>query len=227
MRARSLMSKPVHTIRDDQPAKDAIQKMLTHHVSGLPVLNAAGEIVGMITEGDLLRRVELGTEKKRGWQKVFVGAGQLAAEYIQSHARNVGDLMTSPAISIEPNTDLPEIVNLMEKHGIKRLPVVTEKRVVGVVSRANLIRVMAHLPFQSTAILERDDDIRSKVLDTLNQEEWSSTNIDVIVRSGEVYMYGIVSSDNVRKAAEVAARNIEGVKTVVNKILVGMPNGGM
>ena len=225
MRARSLMSRPVYTVRDDQAVKDAIDLMLKHQISGLPVLDSAGDIVGMITEGDLLRRVELGTEKNRGWQKVLIGAGQLATEYIKSHAQRVGDVMSAPAVVIEPDTAVAEIVDLMEKHRVKRLPVVSGKQIVGIISRSNLIRAIAHLPTPLTATLERDDDIRSKVLDTLNREAWSAQIIDVIVVSGAVYLYGVVASEKVQTAAEVAAQSVSGVKTVVNKIVVALPPG--
>jgi CBS domain-containing protein len=223
MRAHSLMSKPVYTVRADQTVQDAIQIMLARRISGLPVVNAAGEIVGVVTEGDLLRRAELGTEKDHGWRKILIGAGHLAAEYIKSHGRKVEDLMTAPAVTIDPDATLPEIVDLMEKHNLKRLPVVSGKRVVGIVSRANLLRAFAHLPAKVTAVLETDVDIRSKVLDVLNQQPWSALNIDAIARSGEVHLYGSVFSEAVRKAAEVAAENVQGVKRVVNNILVGMP----
>ena len=144
MKAKDVMTSPVISVGPDASVLEAIRIMLQQRVSGLPVINKEGRVVGMITEGDLLRREETGTQRQRPrWLEFLVGPGKLADEYTRSRGRKVGEIMSDNPRTISDDTPLDEIVKMMEKHQIKRVPVVGGGHVVGIVSRANLLHALA------------------------------------------------------------------------------------
>ena len=140
MRVRDVMTSPVISIAPDSTVLEAVRIMLLRRISGLPVIDKSGSLVGIVTEGDFLRRAETGTQRRRPrWLEYLLGPGRLADEYTRSHGRKVHEIMTFGALSITEDTPLDEVVRLMEKRQIKRLPVVRGNEVVGIVSRANLV----------------------------------------------------------------------------------------
>jgi CBS domain-containing protein len=146
MKAGDMMTRRVVTVAPDAPIEKAVRLMLQHCVSGLPVVDGSGKLVGIITEGDLLRRAEIGTEHQRPrWLTILLGRGRLASDYVRSHGRKVKDVMTRDVVAITETTLIREVVELMEIHRIKRLPVLRRRRLVGIVSRANLIRALVGL----------------------------------------------------------------------------------
>src|SRR6478672_3009719 len=146
MRAHQIMTRSVITVTPETKVVEAANIMLRQHVSGLPVVDAAGTLVGIISEGDFIHRGEIGTQRKRGWFKRFIlGPGQGATDFVHEHGRKVAEIMTTDPVTIAEETPLDEIVRLMEKHSIKRLPVIRGDKVVGIVSRANLLQAVASL----------------------------------------------------------------------------------
>jgi Mg/Co/Ni transporter MgtE len=203
--------------------------MLDHNVSGLPVVDAKGALVGMVTEGDLLRRAETGTERKRPhWLEFILGPGRLAADYVHAHARKVADVMTQKVVSVAPATSLEEIVRLMERHRIKRLPVVEHDRVVGIVSRASLLPVLAHLAAAAPPVSAGDTEIRARILKAIDQEPWAGHSlIDAVVRDGVVDLRGVILDERERAALRVIAENVPGVKVVRDHLAWVEPVSGM
>ena len=146
MKVRDIMTSPVISVTPDSTVLEAVRIMLQRHISGLPVIEKSGELVGIVTEGDFLRRAETGTQRRRPrWLEYLVGPGRLADEYTRSHGRKVYEIMTFGALTVTEDTPLDEVVRLMEKRRIKRLPVVRGTAVVGIVSRANLVHALAGL----------------------------------------------------------------------------------
>src|SRR6266508_3583692 len=146
MQVKDLMPSPVISVEPDASIWLAVRIMLQRRISGLPVIDKDGRLVGMVTEGDFLRRAETGTERRRPrWLEFLVGPGRLADEYTHSHARKVGEIMTTKPLTVTEETPLEEVVKVMEKRQIKRLPVVRGNEVVGIVSRANLVHALAGL----------------------------------------------------------------------------------
>ena len=144
MKAKDVMTSPVVSIEPDASIWQAVRIMLQRHISGLPVIDQKGGLVGIVTEGDFLRRAETGTQRRRPrWLEYLIGPGRLADEYTRSHGRKVSEIMTADPLTISEDTSVDEIVQLMEKRQIKRLPVVRDQEVVGIVSRANLMRLPA------------------------------------------------------------------------------------
>ena len=221
MNARDIMTQKVATTRPDSNLTDAIAIMLEHHVSGLPVVDDGGQLVGVLTEDDLLRRTETGTEQTHHrWWRFVMGSGHLAAEYVRTHSRFVADLMTREPISAGEDTPLDELVALMERHRIKRLPILRDGALVGIVSRADLIRLLARLLATPTDDkVPSDSDIREKIAAELVKQNWTPDGgIKVEVDRGNVVLTGVIFDERDRPALRVAAQNVAGVQSVRDEL---------
>ena len=216
MRAHQIMTRPVITVTPDTAIAAAANTMLQKHVSGLPIVDATGKLVGMISEGDFIRRSEIGTQRRRGpFLKFILGPGRAASDFVQEHGRKVSDIMTTePLVTISEDTLLEEIVELMERNNIKRLPVIRDDKVVGIVSRSNLLQAVASLARDVPDPTADDDHIRNRVIDTLAKQEWCPFGLSVVVRDGTVHLSGVITEERSRQAVIVAAENITGVKKV-------------
>ena len=215
MRAHQIMTRPVITVTPETTIVDAANTMLQKHVSGLPVVDAAGKLVGIISEGDFIRRSEIGTQRKRGrFLKIILGPGKAAADFVHEHGCKVAEIMTPEPLTISEDTSLEEIVKRMEKNHVKRLPVTRGDQVVGIVSRANLLRAVASLARQIPDPTADDDHIRNRILDSLTKNDWCPFGLSVVVRDGIVHLSGVITEERSRKAAIVAAENVTGVKKV-------------
>lgn len=216
MEAQDVMTQFVISVGPDDSISKAVRVMLQHEISGVPVLDVEKRLVGMITEGDLLRRAETGTARKRPrWLEFFVGPGKLADEYVHSHGRKVSEVMTHDPVSVTEETPLEEVVSLMEKRRIKRVPVLRSAKVVGIVSRANLLHALARVAGEVKSTSADDKTIRQKLLDSLNKERWAPVGaLDVSVRDGVVDLWGSITDERERAALIVAAENTVGVRAV-------------
>jgi CBS domain-containing protein len=223
MKAADVMVRNVITVGPDACVQDVAQILLSARISGVPVVAPSGELLGIVSEGDLMRRVEAGTGRPRPWWlALFVGKETLAAEFIREHSRKVTDVMTRRVITATPDTPLSKIANLLEKNAIKRVPIVEGGKLVGIVSRANLLQALASLTKQVEVATEvNDSQIRDKVLTQLNTEPWTRTSlINVIVQDGTVELWGIVESASEKKAVRVAAEATPGVRAVNDNLIV-------
>jgi len=215
MRAHQIMTRSVISVTPDTTIVEAANIMLQRHVSGLPVVDETGKLVGVVSEGDFIRRAEIGTQRKRGrWLRFILGPGQSASDFVQEHGRRVSEVMTPSPLTITEDTALPEIVDLMEKNNVKRLPVVRADKIVGIVSRANLLQAVAGLARQVPDPTADDDHIRNRIIDALEKNDWCPFGLNVIVRDGIVHLSGVITEERARQAAVVAAENIDGVKKV-------------
>jgi CBS domain-containing protein len=229
MKTAHIMTPNVVSVQPETPALQAAQLMIQHGISGLPVVDSDNHVVGIVTEGDFLRRVETGTQRQRsGWLRFFVSAGRLADEYVRSRARKVEDVMTRPVHTIEEDASLSDAVELMERHRIKRLPVVRDRKLVGIISRANLLRAFASLVQEIKPTPTDDAEIRERILTELRQESWAPLGmIDVIVRNGIVELWGALFDERKRRALVLAAENVHGVKGVRDHLVWVDPSSGM
>jgi CBS domain-containing protein len=228
MRAHQVMTRPVVTVSSETTIVEAANTMLQRHVSGLPVVDAAGKLVGIISEGDFLRRSEIGTQRKRGqFLRFILGPGQAATDFVHEHGRKVAEIMTREPLTISEDTTLEDIVELMEKNHVKRLPVTRDDKVVGIVSRANLLQAVASLARQFPDPTADDDHIRNRIIDALAKNDWCPHGLSVIVHDGIVHLSGIITDERSRSAAIVAAENITGVKKVHDHLCWVDPMSGM
>ena len=215
MRAHQIMTRPVVTVSPDATIVEAANIMLQRHISGLPVVDSAGKLVGMVTEGDLIRRPEIGTQKKRGrWLGFLTGPGKLAEDFVHEQGRRVGEVMTKSPLTVTEETPLAEIADLMEKNNVKRLPVTQGDTLVGIVSRANLLQAVASLARTIPDPTADDDHIRNRLIAALQKQDWCPFGLNVIVRDGIVHLSGVITDERSRQAAIVAAENVDGVKKV-------------
>jgi CBS-domain-containing membrane protein len=215
MRAHQIMTRSVITVTPDDTILAAAKLMLDRHVSGLPVVDTAGRLVGIVSEGDFIRRSEIGTQKKRGrWLKFLLGAGEAATEYVHEHGKKISEVMTRDPITITEDTPLDEIVTSMETNGVKRLPVMNGTKLVGIVSRANLLQAVAGLARDIPDPTTDDDHIRSRIVAAIEKNDWSPFGLNVIVRDGIVHLSGVITEERSRQASIVAAENVAGVKKV-------------
>jgi CBS-domain-containing membrane protein len=219
MRAHQIMTRHVVTVGPETSVVEAADTMLRHHISGLPVINTAGGLIGIISEGDFIRRAEIGTERKRGrWLRLLAGPGQIASEFVRERGRKVREIMTPHPVTIAGNTSLEESVMLFEKHNIKRLPVMRGDQLVGIVTRSNLLHAVAALARDVPDPTAADDQIRSNIIAAIEGADWSPSRFNVIVRDGIVHLDGIVTDERCRQAAIVAAENVSGVRQVHDEL---------
>jgi len=216
MTAKDVMTSPVVSVEADASIWQAVRIMLQRHISGLPVIDQKGRLVGIVTEGDFLRRAETGTQRRRPrWLEYLIVPGRLADEYTRSHGRKVSEIMTADPLTITEDTPLDEIVRLMEKRQIKRLPVVRDQEVVGIVSRANLVHALASFARDIRPTSAGDQAIRDRILAELASQSWAPVAlVDVLVRDGVVELWGMITDERERKAIVVAAENAPCVKAV-------------
>jgi CBS domain-containing protein len=228
MNAADVMTHPVYTVAPDTSIVDAARLMLAHHVSGLPVVDADGKLVGILTEGDLLRRAETGTEQRRPrWLEIVVGPGFLAQEYVDAHARRVEQVMTENVASVTPQTRLSDLVHLMEKRRIKRLPVVVCGRVVGIVSRADLVHALVSAFGSRERAPHGDDEIRGRILNEIANQPWGPrTSVAFAVSQGVVELTGTILDDRERTALKVLVENVPGVKSTDDHLVWVDPVSG-
>ncbi len=220
MNVSDIMSKNVVGVRVDTPLVHALQLMIENQISGLPVLDAAGHPVGILTEGDLMRRAEIGTEgDKPGPLRMFFDADRVAADYVRTHGRKVSELMTSDVVTVTEDTPLGEAAHLIRSRRIKRLPVTRNGVVVGLVSRADLIRALAEALKRPEQTLG-DAAIQEAILKEFGQHPWfSRLTVTVSVSDGVVELDGVVFDLRQRDAAQVIAENVPGVKSIENRLV--------
>jgi CBS domain-containing protein len=226
MKARDVMTPRVISIETDAPIMRAVRLMLQNRISGLPVVGPKGELVGMVTEGDFIRRGEIGTQRRRNrWLEFLVGPGRLADEYVHARGRKVEEVMTREPITVTEDTPLDEVVRLMERHRIKRLPVLRERELVGIVTRANIMHALVSLAAETQAPAGDDATIREQILAECGKQSWAPM-ANVVVRNGVVELWGTITDERERQALIVAAENVAGVKTVHDHLVWIEPNSG-
>lgn len=227
MQVKDIMTINVISIGADESVAKAASLMLQNRISGLPVVDTEGELVGMVTEGDFLRRRELGTQRRRPkWLEFIVGPGKLAEDYVRTSGRKVEDVMTPDPWTIGEDDTLEAIVEMMERHHIKRLPVTQGGRMVGIVSRANLMHALATVARDLPPPAGGDSAIRADILAAIAKQDWAP-HINVIVKDGVAELRGVVTDDRERQGLVVAAENVAGVKKVHDHLVWVEPISGL
>ena len=217
MRAHHIMTRKVTTVKADTPIRDAANLVLQQHISGLPVVDEADRLIGMVSEGDFIRRSEIGTQHPRiRWLEYLMGvAGKAALDFVREHGRKVGEIMTHDDLwTATEDMPLDEVVQLMERNDVKRLPVVRGDALVGIVTRSDLLRAVASLARDVPDPTADDDHIRSRVIASIENNDWQPMQLGVTVRDGIVHLSGMITDERFRQAAMVAAENVAGVKLV-------------
>jgi CBS domain-containing protein len=217
MNAADIMTPDVIVAHPDTTLEALVDLMLDHRISGLPIVDE-GIIVGIVSESDLLRRAETGTEKRRSHLLELLSSTSAAsADYVRTHGRKASEIMSTDLITVTPDTPIAEIADILESRRIKRVPVVVEGRVLGIVTRANIMKALAiRLHNEPPPVNTDDRSIRWALWDEFQRHSWAQkvAQFDVSVRDGVVHLWGIVRGEDHRRALVVAAENTPGVKAV-------------
>jgi CBS domain-containing protein len=221
MKAADMMTSNLVTIRPDASVRDAAWTMLTYRISAVPVVDHEGRLVGIVSEGDLLHRVEGGTERQRSWwRELNVAPEVLAVEFVKANARKVSDVMTSNLVTVGPDTEAIDIANLIEARGIKRVPVVAHGKLVGIVSRADFLCALTGAGPQAGPVPEGDAALRTRIVSHFRVMPSAPSILNVAVHDGIVELSGIVESDAEKRAVRVAVEETPGVHAVDEHIRV-------
>jgi len=227
MLVSEIMTSPVIVIEPSAPIAEAAKLMLGDRISGLPVVRGEKGLVGILTEGDFLRRSELGTMRKRPrWLELLVGSGKKAEEYVQTHGRKVEDVMTPRPVTISKDASLEELIDLMTSNKVKRVPVVDGGDLVGIVARSDVMRAVLRALPASSAAAKDDERMRTAIATELARHSWS-TAVRVNVSHGAAELSGVIFDERARGAARVAAENVPGVTQVVDELCWIEPMSGM
>ena len=220
MKAKDVMTHCVVTITPEATVVDAIGRMLSHQVSGMPVVDAKGRLVGVVSEGDFVRRAELHTEAPRQrWLELLLGSAAGADDYARSHGRTVADVMSTDVASVGPESPLAHVVALMDERDVKRVPVVDGGRLVGIVSRADLMVALAKSLGERTPTPASDEAIRDALMKEMKRQTWCPLHaIRVVVRNGVVDMRGEIFDERQRRALRVLAEGCAGVRAVHDRL---------
>ena len=225
MKVRDVMSTQVVTVTADTPVADVANLMLSQHVSGIPVVDRDGRLRGIVSEGDLMRRAESGTDqRRRSWWLRLVGdeAGE-ARDYVKTHGATAGDVMTREVSTVKPDADLGDVALLLEKRRIKRVPVLEGDVLVGLVSRADLLRGLATRGGLAAAPAG-DREKREALVKHLAEQAWaSSAMVNVTVDDGVVHLWGVYETEEQHEALLVAAKNVTGSAQVEDHLSHSLP----
>lgn len=228
MKAADVMVSDVITVGVNASIGEVAAILLSNHISAAPVVSEKGELVGIVSEGDLMRRAEIGTTKRHSWWLELISTEWASAnEYIKSHSGKVADVMTRDVITAKPDTPLGDVARLLERNRIKRVPIVEGAKLVGIVSRANILQALASAAKKLPSLTTTDDsELRKKVVSRLASEPWRPTMLTVTVQDGTVDLWGLVHSVEQKKAAQLAAETTPGVRAVDNNIVVQRVGSG-
>lgn len=229
MNAADVMVTKVITVSPDTRVEQIAETLLAHGISAVPVVDAAGQVVGIVSEGDLIHRKETGTERRRAWWLRMLTANEtLEYEFIKAHARKASDLMSRPVISVTPDTPLGKIAALLERHHIKRVPVIDKGRLAGIVSRANLVQalVRAGQAVAETAAVP-DAALRDSLHRQLRSHAWWPIDVNVVVSDGNIEVWGLVDSELEMDAVKVAVEELAGARSVASHLSIRtqLPSG--
>lgn len=224
MQAKDLMTRDVVTVSPETPVAAVAQRLVDRRISAVPVVDATGTVLGIVSEGDLLRRRELGTERRSSWWlEVFADPDSRARDYTKAHGLTAADVMTSPVVCAEETAPLATIADMLQAHGIKRVPVLRQGKIVGIVSRADVVRAFAARAAGAPSDGETDDRaIERKLRERMAAESWARSGfVNVVVRDGTVELWGFARSEEQRQGLRVLAQEVPGVRKVEDHLTVG------
>ena len=222
MLAKDIMTTEVCTVTPATRVGDVAKLLLARRISGAPVVNDKGVLCGIVSEGDLLRRAETGTERRRSWWlELLTENRDLAHDFVKSHGLSAGDVMTAPVVSVKEDASLAEVANTLERNRIKRVPVLRGDKIVGIISRSNLLQALATAGTREGKAPAGDRALREAVSQAFKRQTWTpDLTVNVTVQDGRVSLYGLVASEDERRAMVVAAEEVAGVGKVDSQLTV-------
>jgi CBS domain-containing protein len=228
MKAQDIMTRDVATVRPDTSVRDIAALMMEKHISGVPVIGDNGAIVGIVSESDLLHRAEVGTERKhKWWFRVFGDSDAAAREYVKAHGLAARDVMSRYVISVRDDAELRDVADILDKQRIKRVPVVRDGRLLGIVSRGDLVRALTQMPVSKAPATVENAVLHETLRDRIRRQPWlNDAHINVAVNEGVVELWGFVASDDQHRALRALVEETEGVRRLEDKLAVAGPLRG-
>lgn len=222
MKASEIMAKDLVTVGPETTVKEIASLMTQRRISGVPVVDGAGKLVGILSETDLLHRAETGTERRRKWWLgVFADADSLARDYARSHAQKASDIMSTNVVTVDPNADLGAVAELLDRRRLKRVPVVADGKLVGIITRGDLVRALVAKQSEPKAGAVDDEEVFKAIRERMRREAWlESSLVTVEVAKGVVELTGMVNSAEQRKAMRILAEETPGVTSVNDKLML-------
>jgi len=222
MLAKDIMTADVVTVTPDTSVNEVAKLLLARRISGVPVVDAKGKLCGIVSEGDLLRRAETGTERQRSWWlELLTENRDLAQDFVKSHGLAAKDVMTPSIVSVKDDARLADVATTLERNRIKRVPVMRGDKMVGIISRSNLLQALAAAGTPEAKAPASDRSLREAVLAVFRKQPWTpDLTLNVTVQDGKVSLYGLVASDEERRALTVAAEEVAGAGKVDNQLTV-------
>jgi CBS domain-containing protein len=229
MRVQDIMTTDVCAVGPETPVVEIARRLTERRISAVPVINAERSVLGIVSEGDLLRRPEIGTEPRRSWWLELVGTTDARArEYVKTHGIAARDVMTRHVVVVDEAKSLGDVADILQSHGIKRVPVVRDGKLVGIVSRGDLVRALAQTPLPAAGSASRDDRaIEGELKRRIEAESWAdSVYLNYVVRDRVVEFWGWARSADHQAALRVLAEGVPGVERVESNLTLGPPIGG-
>lgn len=225
MKARDVMTTTVVSVEPTMSVKDIAALMSEKRISGVPVVATDGRVVGIVSHSDLLHRHELETEpRRRWWLKVFIDPDSLAREYTKTHGVKAADVMTRPVVSVGPDTDLADVAEALDSRNIKRVPVLVDGRIVGLITRTDLVRALARAPASTPSARVDDATLQRVLVDKMKRQSWLNASfINLATSNGTVELSGFAASPDQRNALRVLIEETDGVKKLDDRLKVGFP----
>lgn len=230
MKAQDIMTRDVVTVSADKKVHEIAKLMIEKHVSGIPVVDDKGQIIGMVSQSDLLHRAEVGTERKRKWWfRVFADSNEIARDFVKAHGHAAHDVMARYVVSVREDTELRDVADILDKHKIKRVPVVSEGRLVGIITRGDLVRALSLAQITKAVSTKKVENatLHKALQDRIQKQPWiNKTYVNITVNDGAVEMWGFVDSNEQHRALRLLVDETEGVSKVEDKVKVGVPYRG-
>jgi CBS domain-containing protein len=216
MQASDVMTKDVVTGGPETTVGDIAALLVTHRIGAVPVVSGDGKLIGIVSQTDLVHRSETGTEKRRKWWlEAFADPDAKAREYVRSHGHKAQDVMTRMVISVSESASLAEVADALDTHRIRQVPVVTDGRLAGMISRADLVRALAEVSIAAPAARPDSGALQKAIWDQIKAQSWLQTSyVNLAVKDGVVELWGAVDSDDQRRALRILVEGVPGVKRV-------------
>jgi CBS domain-containing protein len=228
MKAQDIMTREVATVRPETSVREIAALLMEKNISGVPVVSDDGAIVGIVSEGDLLHRAEVGTERKhKWWFRIFADSDAAAREYAKAHGLSARDMMSRYVISVRDDADLRDVADILDRHRIKRVPVLRDGRLVGIISRRDLVRALSQAQPSSTPAELDNAALHMTLRDRFKSQSWlNDAYINVAVNDGVVELWGLVVSDDQHRALRTLVEETPGVRRVEDRLTMAGPLRG-
>jgi CBS domain-containing protein len=220
MQASDVMTKDVVTVGPETTVGDIAALLVTHRIGAVPVVSGDGKLIGIVSQTDLVHRSETGTEKRREWWlEAFADPDARAREYVKSHGQKARDVMTRIVVSVSESASLAEVADVLDANRIRQVPVISQGRLAGIISRANLVRALAEVSITAPATRPDGGALQKAIWDQIKAQPWLKTAfVNLSVKDGVVDLWGAVESHDQRRALKVLVEGVPGVAKVEDNV---------